>query len=338
MSKHNHPSLDNQMSKSHVVIRNSDVNAVPLIEVSDFGAFTQTRMGGPFRKLGPDDRPTGILPGETLWVAQSGRGVIAECEIAELQPTIRIRTLEDIELLRQARRYGFACEYWDDLRNRIMKGHPEFKKVLYFNEIRYRCRRRLPPSDIFPLNQPRGAQSSWITFDPKEESGILALRGQPQVTGDAADLANYTTITNKVRNLVFQIWGVSTPIPPLERERIHYDHWIPKSLGGPGIYAENVVPLPQGANIRKSAAVAPGFLQVSRSVGLLTPEDEKLDWQLFPNSGHSDKARAVKRVTEHVRTWPVPKQKAFYFQILAHTIEDLPDRYAKAGLQVPDPL
>ena len=326
------------MSKSHVVIRNSDINAVPLIEVSDSGYFTQTRMGAPFRKLGPDDRPLGILPGETLWVAQAGRGVIAECEIKELQPTVRIRTLEDIELLRQSRRFDLASKYWDDLRGRIMKGHPDFRKVLYFNEISYRCRRRLPPSEIFPLNQPPGAQNSWITFDSDEDSGILALRGRPQITGDAADLENYATITNKVRNLVFQIWGVSTPIPPLDREPIHYDHWIPKSLGGPGIYAENVVPLPRGANIRKSAAVGHGFFQVSRLAGLLMPEDEQLDWQLFPNSGRSDKAQAVKRITEHVRAWPVPKQKAFYFQILAHTIQDLPDRYRRAGLPIPDPL
>jgi hypothetical protein len=54
------------MNRTHVVIRNTKVNAVRLIEVSDRGSFTETKMGSPFRKLNAEGRPIGIEIEERL--------------------------------------------------------------------------------------------------------------------------------------------------------------------------------------------------------------------------------------------------------------------------------
>jgi hypothetical protein len=326
------------MNRTHVIIRNTKVNAVRLIEVSDRGSFTETKMGSPFRKLNAEGRPVGIEVGDTLLVAQSGRGVIAECEVEDPLPAVRIATLEDLERLRREVKLNLSLEYWDNLRAKLLARPPGSLRDLFFHAIAYRCRRRLSPAEIFPLNLPRGFQNSWLTIDPSDSKGVLALRGKPQNTGDSEDLAQYGIITSKVRNLVFQVWGTSSPVQVQPDEALEYDHWIPKALGGPGIFVENVVPLPKRMNIRKSAHVGNGFPTVSRQVGLLFPEDEALDWGLFPHSQElkSEKARVVKRVTEQVRAWPVPRQKSFYFWVMAHTIQDLPERFRRAGLPVPE--
>jgi hypothetical protein len=326
------------VAREHAIIRNADVNAVRLIEVSDSGYFTQATMGRGFRALDAEGRPRDVAVGERLWVAQSGRGVIAECEIADLPPAVLVTDLMGIERLRKrAELTGFAPKYWDELRDRLLRSPG---KTLFVSPIGYRCRHRLAPADIFRLNKAGGRQHSWFTFDPGTPDGLLAFRGQPVVTGDTTDLANYGKITDKVRNLVFQVWGATPAIPAMMGESIDFDHWVPKSLGGPGIYVENVLPLPKRANIRKSAHVGVGFLHVSKRLGLLLPEDEALDWALFPRDPETGgaKAKAVRRVTSAVRDWPVVRQRAFYFAVLAYTVQDLAERFSRAGLPVPEPL
>ena len=208
------------------------------------------------------------------------------------------------------------------------------------NPIVYKCIRRLPPKEIFRLNLKKGAQNSWYTLNDETGGDLFALRGVPVVTGGTEDLENYGTINGKVKNLAFQVWGTMTPIPAEAGETKHWDHWIPRSLGGPGIFVENVVPLPAGMNLKKSAFVAAGFLGVAKMQGLLLPEDLKLDWQMFPEGGgvKNAQAAAVRRVTSHVKEWPVDRQKAFYFAVMEWTIQDLRSRFEKGGIPVPKAL
>ena len=88
----------------HVIIRNADLNAVDLIEVKEVGVFTQTRLGRAFKKVDAKGFLADVHVGDRLWVAQAGRGVIAECQIERnayliCHSLVTVRTISDARLL-----------------------------------------------------------------------------------------------------------------------------------------------------------------------------------------------------------------------------------------------
>lgn len=302
----------------HLIIRNASLNSTEVIRLDPTGCFTQVRVGANPFALDAMGAPRDVRPGDLLWVAQSGYGVVGTARITHLSPPVSVSSLDDIEALRREHR-GFAPTYWDDLRDRL-PGARAKGGVLKLVFVHYEQGVTFTPGEQFRLVRKRGAQNSWIVFrDDQAKAAAFAKRGiSVSATLLEEEAGDYGAIPDKIRWAVIQVWKTHCvgqrqhPDEPCE-----FDHFVPKALGGPGILLENVIPLPRHLNRAKSHRVPASLAAIARQWNLLTDEEHRT-WgdPTAEGSVRRGQEQLTRRVTAAIRGRPVPDQRRFYFEVL----------------------
>lgn len=306
----------------HIVIRNAGLNNATRISLGKDMEFTQTAIGrSPFR-LDHEGRPVDVRVGDRLFIAQAGYGVIGSSRIAEVSQRVSIARHEDIDALRK--RYpSLEATYWESLRDSMLKAR-ERSKALQFVGVRATLERAYPDEEQFPLNRARGEQSSWVVLDTSARKERVFARRGVSVSATLAERTegDYGSIPDKVRWAVTAIWKGANFGERKPGEALHYDHFVPKALGGPGILAENVIPLPKSLNLAKKHLVVRGFAMVAHEWGLLTTrEAAAFDSSDQRKTPAVRQARLTKRVTKLIRSRPLSEQRRFYFAVLERSID-----------------
>ena len=316
----------------HIIKRNADINQVETIEIPETGKFMQARRKRPPFKIGSDGRPLNIRVGETVWVAQSGYGVIAKCEITDLDPVIWLHSYEDLEAV--CERFPMSPTYWDQERGKLKKamvaGDP-----LCIQVVRYRRTKLLARGEHFPLELPRGLRNSWITMNDEQKAEYFCKQATSLHDRlDDLDTTDYAAIPASVRQAAGLIWPAQSFLSGHNTsEPLEYDHFVPKSLGGPGIFPQNVVPLTRSENRAKRDRPLKPLATVAMKEGLVARpvwEAWDSDARAGPTFGHQQ--AVVRNVTAAVRTWPRHKQRQFYLDVLTEVRPDAPEQFRKAGI------
>lgn len=303
----------------HLVIRNAGLNnQVEVMDLRRIEVLSQSLIGRKPSPFAPDNQgQPKVHVGDLVWLAQSGYGVIGTLRITGVHQIAEVRSHEDIDTLKRLHR-TLEATYWEDLRGQLPKLNG---RVMYFGAVSTTVESRFTLAEQFRLNLPKNAQLSWwILSDPTKRAEYFSKQGQSVSAAIAEEEAGgeYGSITAKVRLTVAQIWKGECFGDRKEGEFLHYDHFVPKALGGPGIYAENIVPLPDTMNLVKQHKVVRGFADIAYQWKLLT-EDEYQNWgHMFDdNNAVIEKQRDhVRRITAEIRNRPQVEQRRFYFQIL----------------------
>jgi hypothetical protein len=156
----------------HLVIRNAAMNGAESVPVPDTGTLAESRIGRPFRKLGPDGQPTKIRSGETLWIAEAGYGVIAECVIAAPVITHELRSPADLTRIKELPPLkGLSPTYWNELAGKLTTALSQ-NQSLFVSAVPYQLVRRVQ----FPLIREKGARNSWIEMDEDKKATLFGRR------------------------------------------------------------------------------------------------------------------------------------------------------------------
>ena len=118
-----------------------------------------------------------------------------------------------------------------------------------------------------------------------------------------------------------------------------YDHFIPKSFSGPGIFPENVVPISTEDNRYKSNRIPKELVLAAEKHKIIRESEKQIieDWNssLKNNSPQFVQQKNIAlRITEEVKKWDIKRQREFYFDILEKRFPLIKQNYKDAGIEL----
>jgi len=251
----------------HLVIRTTNFMApgnrykMKLYKPGYQSEFTQRRNGSNPLKIDL------LQLEDTIWLAESGYGVIARCKIIS-SPTLHTISNEvDLNKFRESSHPNLQEDenYWIDEKRKIhaLKAHQE----------RYIIRIPYEVVDVdfahFPLNTPINYQQSWTILTEDKKRKYFYYQFNTTVQDYLLDRVRknkeykkYTNITLDVRNKIEAIWEGRTYNGKIfEQVNGELDHVVPQSVLGPGLFHENIVPVEGTFNVQITNKIPISFFK-----------------------------------------------------------------------------
>jgi hypothetical protein len=183
--------------------------------------------------------------GDMVYLAESGYAIYAQGKITAVSPLKIVRSLNELFDYAQETQIKSA-KYWFSIANeKIFLQKNRFKYLAIFE---YQVDRRALDQPIFLPVEFRGqssyyALSDGYQFDEPEKNFELS-----------------TKIPSSLRLHLFNKWNVG-----YDKPMIDIDHFVPKSLGGPGNIEENLELIGLSINRRKGDSVPRGVFHIGKS-------------------------------------------------------------------------
>lgn len=267
------------LSLEHLVKRNPKLADAQVIQPTHrIEVFVQSRVNG---------APHGskARKGERLWVAEVGYGVFAKGELKEDPKNLRFTSMEDL-LDRKAEIGMTAAPYLLSLLEKI---HSSRKKSFQFLAVSVFSVELRDLERVLPVPKKCASQGSWFYLEPgdiREEDADRSL----QITSH---------IPGAVRLRVYQELAKQA-----DRHIIDIDHFVPKSVGGPGNLEENLVPIGYSLNRAKRDRIPSGLFVVAKThpdLRALCPPGSAQDKGFLRGS---EFRAAAQKITREVNSWP----------------------------------
>lgn len=280
----------------HLIKRNKNYSDTGVLDhKSGLSWFTETRRNG---------TPAGYNCeiGETVWVAESGYAIYGKGVIKEKSKLYKFKSINDF-LRKRSGLKASDDKYAMNIINKIFEKSKSPFKYLGCFEIAVDLEileRPIEISDRFKW------QSTWYIVeddyqfeDQESTSSILTSH-----------------IPSALRSEVYYKLSKVAKI-----HAIDVDHFVPKSLGGPGNIIQNLVPIGFSINRYKSNRVPKGLFVISnsdsyQSLNPMVPKsyiDEKNE--LLEQSKYKD---ATRKIIAEVNSWEFDDLKKFYYKVLKH--------------------
>lgn len=266
---------------------------------------------------------------DTIWLAESGYGVIAMCVIIDNPSLHNISNNTELKKFMESSHLNLQEDigYWNaEIRKvkELTNG-----KVIKVIRIPYEvCKVDFPH---FPLNI--NTRATWISLTKENKPNYFRYQNDKSVQEYLLERSRqkkgdkkYTTITLDVRNKIDAIWNGGTYDGNIyEDVNGELDHVVPQSVLGPGIIHENIVPVDGDFNLRRTNKIPISFfkaLELFDSTLLTEALRENFRDYIFFNSSfklkltsrrpsHSQKM-AIVNVIKIIRDKSLLEQRIFY--------------------------
>ena len=315
------------------------------IKIGKTGNLTQSRVGGDPFKLDEDGFPSDVKRGDVVWIMESGYGVYAKFKIKRISETKKIKSLKDLDKTRIGFPFDFQLQdkFWDGEEKKLKLALSK-NKYLHFIVVTVVGMENL---EDFPIQNKPGLASSWIKLNEEKKKYFFALkdRGMSCEENIVKNLKeeNYTKITTRVKHNVVRLWEYKTVTgKEIHKTKFDLDHLIPKSMGGAGIFVENIVPLESSVNRFKSNRIPISFAKVAVKYNFKQINQKILDdWSIITKSSKDRRFIKQKSITKsilsEIKKWSIPKQRKFYFKVLCEEYGyiQIEKQYKKAGIPIP---
>lgn len=287
------------MKKQWIVKQNLEVNGL---------SFTKRKGGSkPIITTKIGGSPVGInaAVGDAVYLYETGfiyeRGVIKQAD-----PTLEFKSVKDVIAYYHSAQNTYKNTVWwgKEILEKAYLSFQEGKK--YFVSVRL-VETKILPSPIFVGLKRYGGQNRW-----------------QQVKGEISELETTLELSDKIPGtlkyrLIEQL--------NLSKERFHLDidHFVPRSLNGPGNIEENLVPLDLAANRGKGNKVPTGLFIVAfqspwlELLGDIAKKKPPSDYLILSKSGdnfiNDEPARDLAKViTTRINAAEIPleEKRRFY--------------------------
>ena len=276
-------------------------------KLSDPGVLKPAHLTDVFTESSVNRRPSGwkAKKGEIVWVAEVGYGIYARGEISADPRLLRFSSIN--ELLDRRDEIPVRDDRY--ILRLIIKIHraKAFKFLsLLIVEVEVE-----DIAGVIEIPQGFRTQTAWLYVEPGD---IVEASSQnsPYLTDK---------IPGAVRLRVYQQLARAA-----DRHIIDIDHFVPRSVGGPGNLEENLVPVSFRLNRAKSDRIPRGlFVESSHHDELcnLLPADWESGDSFLSGARYRD---AAKKIVAVVKSWPdLETIKAFYAAVKAHHFDRTSD-------------
>jgi hypothetical protein len=284
----------------HLIKRNPLLSGVKKsFYSSDEMWFVQTKIDG-----SPSGSKSKI--GETIYLYEVGYAVWASGEITEVNEIQKFNNIEDL--------LQYSCpsiikdrvhsssfkntEFWG--RIILEKAYPAFvksNKLCFLSILEVKAKLEVLKTPI-PLEKNYMGQSSWVYLKKPLESLKVNLELSPQ-------------IPSFLRRKVFDACSLNPSDAFYD-----IDHFVPKSIGGPGNIVENLQPIGSSLNRIKSDSIPSAIFDVAYDLGYT--EEIGLKFKKNPNlnflNDNKVKNDATKIIT-HVNSLDINAIRFFYREV-----------------------
>ncbi len=232
--------------RKHLVKRNPDLSGTKIrFTGKETVWFIQTRKNG---------SPSGSKAkmGEHIYLYETGYAVWAEGTVGEVREPIRIHSVE--EAVAHAKESSFGnTKYWGRLI--IEEIYPYFKTQdpadgKFFSVLEVQANMEAMAQPV-PLDPKLFGQNSWRYLDEPIQKFEKNLKLDEN-------------IPSALRLKIFDLCS-------LDADTAYYDidHFVPKSVGGPGNIIENLQPIGSSINRTKGDKVPSALFALAKEIGIL---------------------------------------------------------------------
>ena len=296
----------------HLVIRDAALSLsagrMKKVSVGDTGCLIQSGKNRPF-KTNEIDQPLDVRPADTIFLAEKGYGVYAECTVSFVLPIWRFIKGEDTKRFSEmiSQKDPYLCNpYWQAVRTHY--DDLPLGKTLYFCFIDYKVVKIV---NYAFSDKPRNRRS-WYSNSVRQ---FIDFEKTPWQAA-TSNVELYGNIPSVVKYEVARLWKINC------LDTVDFDHYIPKSLGAPGIYPENVVPMLFSMNRIKSDRIPKQLVEVAKEYPSLREffHQEDVDrWNPYIRSGGLFKRQKTiaQKIISTVKNWGSEREeREFYGKII----------------------
>jgi hypothetical protein len=239
--------------------------------------------------------------GDTVYIAEAGYAIISEGKVLEVRME-KVSSLE--ELFAYALRSSISGDkYWFSIAmDKIFLN----KKFRYLSIMEYTMESEPLPNPV-PLEKAYSKQSSWY-YLPEDFS--------PSVTPCSLELS--PDIPTTLRCQIYYKWMIGK-----DSCFVDVDHFVPKSVGGPGNIEENLHLVSLSINRRKSNNIPAGLFIVGDEWQLMPKRSAKyarearklLEGDATPFFSDAESKRVAADIVRVANTQPLADARQFYEEI-----------------------
>jgi len=241
-----------------------------------------------------ESKPSGsnAKPNDEIYIAQNGYAIFAKGIIAEVN-ILELNGLEEFVRFSQHGTNVKDDSFWiSKIKNYSSK--KVLNKVFVFE---YNISNIEQFDYCIPLEKRFLIQSSWYYLEDEFQFTI------PE---NSNELTNH--IPTKIREEVYHIFKINS-----KEHILDIDHFVPRSLGGPGNIIENLIPISASINRRKGNSVPSKLYDLAKKFGIKTPANFEFKHDKFYSKPLE--LTLAKRIIEQINAQSITEVKTDYEEI-----------------------
>lgn len=247
-----------------------------------------------------------LLPGDIIYVSETSYGIYAQGVVVQVDKIIEFTSV--VQILNYCTEHKLKdVAYWFNMARKLSQANSVKPSILYYQSYKVNLSlfNKIRPL-IGDLQNLAKRQSSFSKIDVNVVNTILNYN-----FGSSTKLDD--RIPGYLRLELYSLFNKKAGLGTW----IDVDHFVPKSVGGPGNIAENLVPVGFSLNRYKGNAIPKGvflvakeFEDLSKFVGnnFLTSSKD------FQNTAEAKDA--ARKICDVVNSWPINDARQFYLNVL----------------------
>lgn len=244
---------------------------------------------------------------DIIYVSETSYGIYAQGVVVEVKKIIEFTAVEQI--LNYYTEHKFKdVAYWFNMARKLSQANSVKPSILYYQS--YKVNLSLFDK-IRPLIGELHYLAKYRAFSKIDENVVNTILNYNFGSSTKLD----DRIPGYLRLELYSLFNKKAGLGAW----IDVDHFVPKSVGGPGNIAENLVPVGFSLNRYKGNAIPKGLFIVAnefdplskfmRSVFLTSKAD-------FLNTAEAKEA--ARKIGDVVNSWPIKDAREFYLNVMRH--------------------
>ena len=248
-----------------------------------------------------------LQKGDSVYIYETKYGIYAKGSVNKVGSIVKIDNLDDA--IKFYSKNKLDSNYWMEQLVKLSNKKKQNEKMS-INYQQYFINQTLLPKTV-----PLLGELEHLKF---RQGGITSLDNQTVKHIEENPSFQYLNkleldIPMNLRLDIYSLFNTNLKISHI----IDIDHFVPKSLGGPGNVIENLVPIGLSLNRYKSNSIPSGFFQVANSYeSLKSFVKVKYKDKLGYIRGDKNAEAQAEKINQEILEWPINEAKEFYKKVL----------------------
>jgi hypothetical protein len=256
-----------------------------------------------------------LKPRDRIYVSETSYGIYARGYVVEVHPIVEFTSIEQILSYHAEHRLKDEA-YWFNMARKLNEANIKKPSVLYYQSfmVDLKLLDRVRPL-VGELRDLAKVQNSLTQLDKSTARMIRDYENESS-----------TELNGKIPGyLRMDLYSMFNKRAGLGTW-IDVDHFVPKSVGGPGNIAENLVPVGFSLNRYKGNAIPKGVFIVAKEFEALSKfvsNNFLASSTDFQNSAEAKEA--ARKICDVVNSWPIKESRKFYLNVMKQHHPDYSD-------------
>jgi hypothetical protein len=256
-----------------------------------------------------------LKPLDRIYVSETSYGIYAMGYVVDVHPIVEFRSVEQVLSYHAEHRLKDEA-YWFNMARKLNEANREKPSVLYYQSfvVDLKLLDRVRPL-VSELRDLAKIQNSLTQLD---KSTVRLIRDYEHESSTELD----GKIPGYLRMDLYSMFNKKAGLGTW----IDVDHFVPKSVGGPGNIAENLVPVGFSLNRYKGNAIPKGLFTMANEIDPLSKYVKNVFLTSKADFLNTVEAKeSARKICDVVNSWPIKESRKFYLNVMRHHHPDYSD-------------